>query len=136
MPPVSINVTAIIVAALINMAIGAIWYSPILFANAWMSTVGKKKEEIASPSPIYLVVLLGALLEAYVLTHFVSYAIALNALDGARIGLWLAVGIVIPIISAISLFESKGLKWLLITVGYHSLALMAMGAILASLSNH
>ncbi len=132
MPTVSINVAAVVVAALINMAIGALWYSPLLFAKPWMKAVGKKAEELGKPSPAYLVSLLGALLEAYVVAHFVSYALAMNMLDGARVGLWLAVGVVLPVVGAIAMFEGKGLRWLLITIGYQGLALMAMGAILAS----
>jgi hypothetical protein len=132
MPSVSINLAAIIVAALINMAIGAMWYSPLLFAKQWMKAVGKKAEEIGKPSPAYMFAFLGALLEAYVLAHFTSYALAMNAADGARVGLWLSLGIIVPVVATLTMFESKGIKWFLITIGYHALALMAMGAVIAS----
>lgn len=32
--------------ALIPLVVGAIWYSPLLFANAWMKTTGKTEEEL------------------------------------------------------------------------------------------
>ena len=37
---ISLSVTAIIVAAVAGMAIGALWYSPILFGNAWLKAIG------------------------------------------------------------------------------------------------
>ncbi len=132
MPPVHINSVAVIVAAIINFAIGALWYSPVLFAKPWMKAVGKKMDEMGKPGPEMLLPLVGALLEAYVLAHFVSYTVALNAMDGARVGLWIAIGFILPVIGAIAVFEKKGLNWFLITLGYHALALMAMGALLAS----
>ncbi len=36
MPEVSVNLLAVLIAAVINMAIGALWYSPALFAKAWL----------------------------------------------------------------------------------------------------
>lgn len=132
MPTVHVKLIAVIVAALINFGIGALWYSPVLFAKAWMKSIGKKMEDIGKPGAEMLLPLAGALLEAYVLAHFVSYAVAVSAMDGARVGLWLGVGIVIPIIGAIAVFERKGWNWFLITIGYQVLALMAMGAVLAA----
>lgn len=131
MPPVHLNYIAIVVAALINMAIAAMWFSPLLFANAWSSSI-KKNVAPNNPSPLYLLALFSALLEAYVLAHFVSYALAMSALDGARVGLWLSIGLVVPILGGIFMFENKGLKWVLIMLGYNALALMSMGAVLAS----
>ena len=36
MPAVQINYLAVLVAALATFFLGALWYSPILFAKAWM----------------------------------------------------------------------------------------------------
>ena len=34
------NYLAIIIAGILNMAIGAAWYSPMLFAKPWMKAMG------------------------------------------------------------------------------------------------
>lgn len=132
MPAVHINYVAVVVAALFSMAIGALWYSPLLFRKTWLKSLGKKLDDFGKPSPAYMLMLFGALLEAYVLAHFVSYAVAVNALDGARTGLWLAIGIVVPTFAGVALFEGKNWNWFLINVGYHLLTLMVMGALLAA----
>jgi hypothetical protein len=41
-----INVWAVLVATLIFWAIGAVWYSPVLFSKRWQKEVGFKEEEI------------------------------------------------------------------------------------------
>ena len=39
MQPASIHFFAIITAAVINMALGALWYSPLLFAKPWLRSI-------------------------------------------------------------------------------------------------
>ena len=48
---VSVNLLAVVVCAIVNMVLGALWYSPILFANSWMNLIGKSKEEMSNPGP-------------------------------------------------------------------------------------
>ncbi len=42
-----INYLAVLVAALAMFVIGAAWYTPLLFAKAWMKELGLKKEDFA-----------------------------------------------------------------------------------------
>lgn len=42
----SINVWAVLVAALAFWALGALWYSPVLFSKRWQKEVGFKEEEV------------------------------------------------------------------------------------------
>ena len=46
MPSVDINWLAIIAAVAINMVIGAIWYSPVMFAKDWAKLTGRKMNEL------------------------------------------------------------------------------------------
>jgi hypothetical protein len=41
-----INVWAVLVAALAFWALGALWYSPVLFSKRWQKEVGLKEEDI------------------------------------------------------------------------------------------
>ena len=47
-----ISILAIILAVVANMIIGALWYSPLLFANVWMKSLGKTREELHASNPI------------------------------------------------------------------------------------
>ncbi|MGD1833958.1 MAG: DUF1761 domain-containing protein [Sphaerochaetaceae bacterium] len=42
----SFNILAVIAGIVINMVIGALWYSPVLFGNIWLGLTGRKSEDI------------------------------------------------------------------------------------------
>ena len=44
-----INYWAVLVGILANMAIGALWYSPVMFATPWIKELGTNQEEIQQP---------------------------------------------------------------------------------------
>ena len=48
-----ISILAIILAVVANMIIGALWYSPVLFANVWMKSLGKTRRRTAYKQPEY-----------------------------------------------------------------------------------
>ncbi len=51
------NILAILVAALVSLPIGFIWYNPKVFGNAWMKTIGKTEEELKNGAPNMILVL-------------------------------------------------------------------------------
>ena len=48
---INLSLIAIVVAAVAGMVIGALWYSPLLFGNAWLKAIGKTEDELASATP-------------------------------------------------------------------------------------
>src|SRR3989475_8990130 len=46
MPTANVNVLAVIVAALATFVLGAVWYSPVLFAKQWMQAHGYTPEQL------------------------------------------------------------------------------------------
>lgn len=44
------NFYAVLVAALTTLVVGSIWYSPVLFGNAWMKETGLTEEELKKGS--------------------------------------------------------------------------------------
>jgi hypothetical protein len=72
MPNVDINWAAVLVAALINMVTGSLWYSKALFAKPWIKLTGKKDMEGGGVG--YAVAMAGALVQAWIMAHFVVYA--------------------------------------------------------------
>src|SRR3954470_17304635 len=95
MPSVDINYLAVLVAALINMVVGAVWYMPAVFGKEWSKLVGQKLENMRKGAGTgYALAAIGALVQAWILAHFVFYANASTALDGAVVGFWIWVAFV------------------------------------------
>lgn len=129
---VTINIWAVVVAAAANMAIGAAWYSNFLFGKSWQKLAKVELKEMRREAgKKYGIVAVGSLVMAYVLAHFVQYAGAVNAIDGAKTGFWLWFGIVAPVMGATYLFENRRKKLFLINAGYPLVSLIIMAAILA-----
>ena len=60
-----LNIWAILVAGVLNMAIGASWYSEALFGKKWMAYLGFKKEELNPSAGLFVFVFILGLLVAH-----------------------------------------------------------------------
>jgi len=129
---VDINWIAVIVAALVPMALGAVWYSPALFARPWMRAVGKTQEDMSMARRGYAVAAVAALAMAYVLARLVDYAGATTIGEGLVVGLFAWAGFVLTTMAVNGIFAGRSLSLYLIDSGYHGVSLLAMGAILAA----
>lgn len=135
MPYTSINWLAIVVAAIVPMILGALWYSPVLFAKQWMQHIGKTEEEVkkasASPAAMYGVTFLCALVMSYVMNYFVTYTSSFTFMQGVKIGFatWLGFVVTTHLASVTFEFKPKGLY--IINMGYNLVAFVLMGGILA-----
>jgi hypothetical protein len=129
---ISINFWALIVAALIRIALGALWYSPIAFFESWRKTVGLDHATVnAGIGRAVAVDVIGALVMAFVLVHSVIYAEAATLLQGAAIGFWNWLGFVAVVLLSATMHENRPLRYFLINAGYNLIALVLMGAVLA-----
>lgn len=133
MPSVEINWWAVIVAALINMAIGGIWYSPSVFGKYWAKLTGHKTEGGMSMANLgYAVSIVAALVQAFILVHFVRYAGSTTFWKGLVTGFWLWLAFVAVVMAAMNAFEGR--KWDLVRInaGYWLLVLLINGGLLAA----
>jgi hypothetical protein len=128
MPP--INIWAVLTAGLSSMILGALWYSPVLFGNAWMRESGMTAEKAASAnmgrtmSLAFLLSVLGAAVFAMFLGPTTTPAFGLAV--GFAAGLcWVAGSYGINY-----LFERRSAKLFLINGGYHTLQYTLIGLIL------
>jgi hypothetical protein len=132
MQQIPINFWAVLVAAIARMALGAIWYSPLLFFHRWLALAGRTQAEMNARMPMLLVVdFLGALVMAFVLVHAVHYAGAVGIAQGAVVGFFIWLGFVATVTLGITLYEKKPFALFVITNGWQLISLMVMGAILA-----
>ena len=138
MPEVDINYLAVLLAAAVAFALGALWYSPVLFAKPWMAAIGKTEAEIKagmegqSMPMTFGLSFLAWLVTAFVLAHIVDYAAATTIATGLQTGFWVWLGFMITYEVIHGLFEGRSIRLFSINSGYHLMATLIMGAILAA----
>lgn len=130
----SVNYLAILVAALVNMAVGFVWYGP-LFGKTWMKLVGISKEDIAAQKSklpmLYGGMFLVTLIFVYVMAHFVQIGGAATAVDGSLIGFWAWFGFVATTSLGGYTFSGRPLKLWKLENGHHLINFLITGALLA-----
>jgi hypothetical protein len=130
MEPVHFNFAAIFVAALLSFAIGGLWYSPLLFARAWMREAGLSEQQTrdAPMGRTFGLAALASLVMAFNLAAFIGPKASLGF--GLFAGAAAAIGWVAMSLGVIYLFEQRSLKLWLINSGYQVLAYTLMGGLL------
>ena len=134
---VDINYLAVLVVAIVQFVLGALWYSPVLFAKPWMLAMGKTSEQIKEESQeqnmvlTYSLAFLTALIMAFVVAHVVNYSGATTIGTGIQAGFWMWLGFVVTTNLAAVLFEGRRVGLYVINVGYALVGLLIMGGVLA-----
>jgi Protein of unknown function (DUF1761) len=129
MESVDLNWAAIIVAALVPIVLGALWYSPALFAEPWMRAVGRTKEELSGAGVGYVIGVVSALLMSYTLARIVRWAEVDDLWNGALVGLLVWLGLVATVLAATTYFGGQPRRLWVINAGYQLVALVLVGAI-------
>jgi hypothetical protein len=131
MPTADINYVAVLVAGLLSMVIGFIWYGP-LFSKPWMKENGFKMEDLKQgPGAGYAIAVFGSLLQAYVLAHFIDYVGADTIVRGLQTGLWIWLGFLATAFAVNYLFAQRTPRLWAIDSGYFLVLLLVQGALLA-----
>ena len=127
----AMNWAAFAVAIVANFALGALWYSPLLFVRQWQAETGLSNQDMGKRMPLAIPgQTIGSVVTAFVLLHLIIYAGASSALSGAGVGAacWLAFT-AMPSLGYV-LYGSRKPRLVLIDNGYHLVGLLIMGAIL------
>ncbi len=134
---IQVNYISVLVAAVVSFFIGALWYSPLMFAKQWVKATGKTIEDLMGGAGTfaYLVSFVAWLIASYVLAVFVDYGVDLNArpqfLYGLLAGFLCWFGFVAAISLIHNLFAQRLRTLWLIDSGYILVAFLISGAILA-----
>lgn len=132
MQQIPINWLAVIVAAIIRLAVGAVWYSPVGFGPVWQKTVGMTQDQVMAAMPRAIAVdAIGSLIMAVILLHAVVYAGADNLLLGGTVGALNWLGFVAVVLVATNVYEQRPMRSAYISAGFNLVALILMGALLA-----
>ncbi len=126
-----INHLSVIGAALAAFGIGALWYSPVLFANAWMKACGftEKDLEGANMGAIFGGFFVCAIIMSYCLAHFIGRP-EIDVTMGAVYGALTGAGWITPAIVVNGLFERRPWTYAAIHGGYWTVSFTVMGVIL------
>lgn len=128
---ISLNWFAVLTSTVIYFALGAVWYSPVLFAKTWMKLRNLTDDDIGQPNPI--IFLYSFILQ---LVAVISLALFINAMgiatpmNGAIIGFGAAAGILYTLSGTTGIFSEVPLKLHMLDNGYHVVGLTLSGLIL------
>jgi hypothetical protein len=128
-----INYLAVIVAWIINCAVGAYWYSPVGFAKEWQKHTGIDIMKIPQKEAtnILIAVVLSGAVQAFAL------AIVLNSLDitratnGLIAGLVLWLGFTAATTVGVTLYSRRSWKFLWLNSGYFLMVMSINSVLLA-----
>ena len=125
-----VNWLAVLLCGISSMVLGAIWYSPILFAKRWQAGARLSDDDLAGANMglIYGTAFLLSLIAAFVFAMFLGRTMDLGpaVAAGASAGLcWVGASFGISY-----LFERRSLAHWLINAGYHTLQFTLFGLIL------
>lgn len=128
----NISWLAILVAAVSSMALGALWYSPVLFGNAWREELGKDKSDPGTSMQAMIGSAVSCLVSAVCVAIIIQAFGAYSIVAGAAVGGLCGIGFVAMAMLSDSLFSGWGWKLYFIQAGYRLTYLVAMGAIIGA----
>ncbi len=130
----SVNYFAVIVGVVLNMGVGALWYSPVLFAKAWMKENNFTEEQLREDGGAYrgyAVSIVASIVMMLALAILVQATGASEPLDGLLLGLLAGVGLVAATQAPNYTFESKSIRHYAINTGYHVVVFAIVGVMMA-----
>ena len=131
----TVNYLAVVVAAVAAWILGALWYSPALFARQWMAAHNYSPERIEAMkkgmAKTYAISFLCFVVMAGVLAILVDRMGILGALGGVKLGAITWLGFAATIGLTANLYSDKPLAAFLIDAGYQLVYMVVMGVILA-----
>lgn len=131
MDPSQLNYAAIFVAALSTFLLGGLWYSPVLFAKAWMREAGLTEAELGKGvAKVFAGAFTCTLVAAANLAAFLGSDA--GVLWGATAGALAGVGWVGTSLVTVWLFERRSGMLMLIDGGYLAVAYVMMGAVIGA----
>ena len=126
----------VLVAAVVAWLIGALWYSPVLFAKAWVKAHGYTDEQVKAmqvmQGKVIGLTLVAMILIAAVLQIFLNHLGVTHLHGGIMWSFHAWLGFALPLGFIAHLYSQK--KWAawFIDLGYQLVYFVAMGAILGA----
>lgn len=131
MENIYINHWAVLVCALANLGLGALWYSPLMFYKAWLKENKLNEEQLKSinPAKVYGLTLVFSILMSYNMAFFLGDD-QTDAIWGLTAGFLTGFGWAALIFAIVGLFELRSWKYILINGGFITVYFSLIGFIL------
>jgi VIT1/CCC1 family predicted Fe2+/Mn2+ transporter len=120
----NVNELAVLVSAMLSVAIGSIWYSPLLFGKSWMRLAGLTVEDEDIPvKEASILAGKGVVIQSvffYIIAQFISLSKA-GTLPLATLGVFILI-LLLSYMMSVVVWERKLFSYFLIHAGYGALA--------------
>ena len=135
---VSINLWAVLLAAVSSMIVGSLWYMPGVFGKAWAklsgATMDNKGKSAATMMWMYGSVFVASLITAYVLAHvtFLAHKFFNDSFmqDALGTAFWLWLGFTATRLYVHDTFEGRRKKLTLLNAAHELVTVLVMGLII------
>ena len=130
----NLNFIFIIVATIVGMGVGAIWYSPFVFGPLWIKSKGWTKEDVMahrnSPMlPQMSIMTLGTFVTALMLAALFNSLVVTGISGILFVGLCVWLGFAVPVKLGDYLFGGDSFTFFLLSIGHQFVVTMIMSAI-------
>lgn len=127
-----VTLLPILIAAIVNVVLGMIWYNPKVFGTTWMTLGGHQPTEHGKKMMPLMAFLgfLAAMVIAYVMNHFGIAWGVFDWIGAVELGFWCWLGFTAPTMLGVVLWEGKPFKYYAITAGFWLVSFITMGIIL------
>ncbi|MBX4199499.1 DUF1761 domain-containing protein [Candidatus Saccharibacteria bacterium] len=122
---------AVVAAAVLYMLIGAAWYSPGMFGKRWAKLSGRKNADMSGGNQGMAIMVVAALVQAFLLANLVRDVGATTMSDGLLLGLILWAGFVGATSLGDVLFGGRSWKLWQLNNAYYLIVLLLNGWLLA-----
>jgi len=128
-----VNYLAVVVAAVVALVIGFIWYSPRVFGNRWMAYLGTTQAQLGNPGPTGMLVgVVASLINAWALAVLALNLGGKSVTDGVLLGVLAWLGFMATITAAQISFEKKSWGLWVLNNAHNLLVQVIMAAIVAT----
>lgn len=126
-----VSIWWVALAALVYFALGALWYSPVMFMKQWQAEIKKKASDMNMAASAMIITFMSIVLLVLVEAYLVQATGTDGMWRGAYLGAKIWLGFVATTALINNVFQGSSKKLFAIDQGYHLAGLVIAGAILA-----
>lgn len=136
---VDVNITNVIITAVVAFIVGWLWHSPMLFGKQWMKLMGKnpkdmdKKMDMSKMTQPMAIQFVASIIMAYVLSHILTAYQTAGISEALQGAFWVWLGFIGATSINQVLWEGRSWNLWLFNNAYHLVSLIVMGVVLVSL---
>jgi hypothetical protein len=126
----AINIYAVLLASLVSIVIGTLWYSSALFGQNWRRLMGDAVDDERSPVPSYGWMAVGAFTAAMVLAVVMQATRLTSPFGGVMTALLVVAGFMAPTLGSEYLFTRRPSELYFLNLSRQGVTFLIMGIIL------